>query len=139
MLVSGYVDYGTYNSDKVNSDYSTYSTMKTQAAEASDIRSDIKSDIKPDENKNVDGQTTDYSLSAGNKAPKYSDPADFSFDFRKEKRFNLEGATRDYEDINVSKAISEMKKDSVLDKYKFFVDTPNLGTDSDGTVRIIRR
>lgn len=139
MLVSGYVDYGTYNSDKVNSDYSTYSTMKTQAAEASDIRSDIKSDIKPDENKTIDGQTTDYSLAAGNKAPKYSDPTDFSFDFRKEKRFNLEGATRDYEDINVSKAISEMKKDSVLDKYKFFVDTPNLGTDSDGTVRIIRR
>lgn len=139
MLVSGYVDYGTYNSDKVNSDYSTYSTMKTQAAEASDIRSDIKPDIKPDENKTIDGQTTDYSLAAGNKAPKYSDPTDFSFDFRKEKRFNLEGATRDYEDINVSKAISEMKKDSVLDKYKFFVDTPNLGTDSDGTVRIIRR
>lgn len=139
MLVSGYVDYGTYNSDKVNSDYSTYSTMKTQAAEASDIRSDIKPDIKPDENKTIDGQTTDHSLAAGNKAPKYSDPTDFSFDFRKEKRFNLEGATRDYEDINVSKAISEMKKDSVLDKYKFFVDTPNLGTDSDGTVRIIRR
>lgn len=139
MLVSGYVDYGTYNSDKVNSDYSTYSTMKTQAAEASDIRSDIKPDIKPDENKTIDGQTTDYAFAAGNKAPKYSDPTDFSFDFRKEKRFNLEGATRDYEDINVSKAISEMKKDSVLDKYKFFVDTPNLGTDSDGTVRIIRR
>lgn len=139
MLVSGYVDYGTYNSDKVNSDYSTYSTMKTQAAKTSDIRSDIKPDIKPDENKTIDGQTTDYALATGNKAPKYSDPTDFSFDFRKEKRFNLEGATRDYEDINVSKAISEMKKDSVLDKYKFFVDTPNLGTDSDGTVRIIRR
>lgn len=135
MLVSGYADYGAYNSDKVNSDYSAYSTMKTQAAEASDIRSDIKSY----ENKTIDGQTTDYALAAGNKAPKYSDPTDFSFDFKKEKRFNLEGATRDYEDINVSKAISDMKKDSVLDKYKFFVDTPNLGTDSDGTVRIIMR
>jgi len=32
-----------------------------------------------------------------------------------------------------------MKKDTVLDKYKFFVDSPNLGTDKDGTVRIVRR
>lgn len=32
-----------------------------------------------------------------------------------------------------------MKKDTVLDKYKFFVDSPNLGTDKDDTVRIVRR
>ena len=51
----------------------------------------------------------------------------------------IEGATRDYEDINVGKALSDMKKDAVLDKYKFFVDSPNLGTDNDGTVRIVRR
>ena len=63
----------------------------------------------------------------------------FTFDFKKEKKFNLEGATRDYEDINVGKALSDMKKDAVLDKYKFFVDSPNLGTDNDGTVRIVRR
>ena len=32
-----------------------------------------------------------------------------------------------------------MKKDEVLEQYKFFVDSPNLGTDTDGTVRIVRR
>ena len=48
-------------------------------------------------------------------------------------------ATRDYEDINVSKALTDMKKDEVLEQYKFFVDSPNLGTDTDGTVRIVRR
>lgn len=53
--------------------------------------------------------------------------------------FNLEGATKDYEDINVSKALTDMKKDEVLEQYKFFVDSPNLGTDTDGTVRIVRR
>ena len=37
------------------------------------------------------------------------------------------------------KPLSDMKKDAVLDKYKFFVDSPNLGTDNDGTVRIVRR
>ena len=42
-------------------------------------------------------------------------------------------------DINVSKALTDMKKDEVLEQYKFFVDSPNLGTDTDGTVRIVRR
>ena len=41
--------------------------------------------------------------------------------------------------INIDKALYDMKKDTVLDKYKFFVDSPNLGTDKDGTVRIVRR
>ena len=27
----------------------------------------------------------------------------------------------------------------LIDKFKFFVDSPNLGTDKDGTVRIVRR
>lgn len=31
-----------------------------------------------------------------------------------------------------------MKKDEVLEQYKFFVDSPNLGTDTDGTVRICK-
>ena len=34
---------------------------------------------------------------------------------------------------------NESQQDTVLDKYKFFVDSPNLGTDKDGTVRIVRR
>ena len=82
---------------------------------------------------------SDSDVLSANQAPKHSDPADFTFDFKKEKKFNLEGATRDYEDINVSKALTDMKKDEVLEQYKFFVDSPNLGTDTDGTVRIVRR
>ena len=73
------------------------------------------------------------------KTPRHSDPKNFTFDFKKGNEFNLEGATRDYEDINVSKALTDMKKDEVLEQYKFFVDSPNLGTDTDGTVRIVRR
>ena len=73
------------------------------------------------------------------KTPRHSDPKNFTFDFKKGNEFNLEGATRDYEDINVSKALTDMKKDEVLEQYKFFVDSPNLGTDTDGTVWIVRR
>ena len=77
--------------------------------------------------------------SEADKTPRHSDPKNFTFDFKKGNEFNLEGATRDYEDINVSKALTDMKKDEVLEQYKFFVDSPNLGTDTDGTVRIVRR
>ena len=75
----------------------------------------------------------DEQVKEADKTPRHSDPKNFTFEF------NLEGATRDYEDINVSKALTDMKKDEVLEQYKFFVDSPNLGTDTDGTVRIVRR
>ena len=81
----------------------------------------------------------DEQVKEADKTPRHSDPKNFTFDFKKGNEFNLEGATRDYEDINVSKALTDMKKDEVLERYKFFVDSPNLGTDTDGTVRIVRR
>ena len=81
----------------------------------------------------------DEQVKEADKTPRHSDPKNFTFDFKKGNEFNLEGATRDYEDINVSKALTDMKKDEVLEQYKFFVDSPNLGTDTDGTVRIVRR
>ena len=37
------------------------------------------------------------------------------------------------------KAEWDFEADEVLEQYKFFVDSPNLGTDTDGTVRIVRR
>ena len=70
------------------------------------------------------------------KAPKVSNPNDFTFDFRKNNSYNLVGATSAVEDMDVEKAVSDMKKDVVLDQYKFFVGPANLGTDADGTVRL---
>ncbi len=70
------------------------------------------------------------------KAPKVSNPNDFTFDFRKNNPYNLVGATSPVEDIDVEKAVSDMKKEVVLDQYKFFVGDANLGTDADGTVRL---
>lgn len=70
------------------------------------------------------------------RAPKVSDPNDFTFDFRKNNTYNLVGATSAVEDMDVEKAVSDMKKDVVLNQYKFFVGNTNLGTDADGTVRL---
>lgn len=70
------------------------------------------------------------------KAPKVSNPEDFTFDFKKNNSYNLVGATSPVNDMDIEKAVSEMKKDVVLNQYKFFVGHTNLGTDADGTVRL---
>ena len=56
------------------------------------------------------------------------------FDFKKNNEFNLVGAQSKVEDVDVDKALSDMKKDSVLDQYKFFVKS-SLLSDADGSVR----
>lgn len=71
-----------------------------------------------------------------NPAPRTSEPSQFTFDFKKGNPFHLIAATSPVEDLDVEKALSEMKKDAVLEPYKYFVNPANLGTDEDGTVRI---
>lgn len=130
MLVSGYARYGTYDVSKVSTYNDSYNdTVSDMTGTAGTLQAD----------KELDANESQQGGLFTNQAPKHSEPADFIFDFRKDSRFNLEGATKDYEDINIDKALYDMKKDTVLDKYKFFVDSPNLGTDKDGTVRIVRR
>jgi len=61
------------------------------------------------------------------------------FDFKKNNEFNLVGAQSKAEDLDVDQALSDMKKDSVLDQYKFFVKS-SLVNDTDGSVKqIIKR
>lgn len=69
------------------------------------------------------------------RAARPADPAQVSFDFKK-KPFHLVAATNELEDLDVEKALSDMKKEGVLDQYKYFVNPSNMGADADGTVRI---
>lgn len=76
-----------------------------------------------------------------NKAAAYASPKEFTFDFGYANKFNLVAAQSSVEDVDIKKAVMDMKKDTVLNQYKFFVGTtaegtPNLGTDADGTVRL---
>ena len=159
MVISRYTSAGIYNINNTNTNNSNStnnvdiinnvdSTINNANANAADKDNNVYNSTSVSESDNTNVNSSDASVEDGkvsygkmsaSQAPKHSNPSDFTFDFRHEKRFNLEGATKDYEDINVGKALSDMKKDTVLDKYKFFVDTPNLGTDADGTVKIVRR
>ena len=60
------------------------------------------------------------------------------FDFKKNNEFNLVGAQSKAEDLDVDMALSNMKKDSVLDQYKFFVKS-SLVSDQDGSVRQVAK
>lgn len=76
-----------------------------------------------------------------NKAALYASPKEFTFDFGYANKFNLVAAQSSVEDVDIKKAVMDMKKDTVLNQYKFFVGTAsertaNLGTDADGTVRL---
>lgn len=73
-----------------------------------------------------------------NNAPRTSNAEDFTFDFKKNS-YQLVAARTDLEDIDVEKAMSDMKKDTILDQYKFFVKPANLATDEDGTVKLVNR
>ena len=72
------------------------------------------------------------------KAPKSGNLENFVFDFKKDNEYNLVGAKSKLEDLDVEQAISDMKKDSVLDQYKFFVKS-SLVNDEDGSVRQVVR
>lgn len=76
-----------------------------------------------------------------NKSAAHASPKEFTFDFGYANKFNLVAAQSSVEDVDIKKAVMDMKKDTVLNQYKFFVGTtsegtPNLGTDADGTVRL---
>lgn len=62
----------------------------------------------------------------------------FSFDFKRDNEYNLIGAKSEIEDLDVEKALSDMKKDSVLDQYKFFVKS-SLVSNEDGSVKQITK
>ncbi|MDO5402090.1 MAG: hypothetical protein Q4F11_01505 [Eubacteriales bacterium] len=84
--------------------------------------------------KNDTNQNTDTTQNGRAKA----DITDCTLELKKNNKYNLVAATSEAEDIDVSKALLDMKKDNVLDRYKFFVNHARLGTDSDGTVRLKR-
>lgn len=132
MKISSFNSYSTYDS-------SVNDSRVSQNVQAVNEKDNLDKELESTSSKASQATEDVDSKTESNNAPKHSNPADFTFDFKKDNRFNLEGATKDYEDINVNKALSDMKKDSVLEQYKFFVDSPNLGTDSDGTVRIVRK
>ena len=81
--------------------------------------------------------TADNEAAQTNNAPVKSNPNDFKYDFKKGNDLNIIQGTSKFKELeNTDKALAQMQQDSILDRYKYFVNPSNLGTDEDGTVRI---
>ena len=81
--------------------------------------------------------TADNEAGQTNNAPVKSNPNDFKYDFKKGNDLNIIQGTSKFKELeNTDKALAQMQQDSILDRYKYFVNPSNLGTDEDGTVRI---
>ena len=118
-------------------------SQASQTSQASQISQTSQISQKDEKNQSV--QINEASLQGNsqqgnesNKAPRTADPQDFVFDFKQNNQYNLVAAKSKVEDVDVEKALSDMKKDSVLDQYKFFVKS-SLVNNEDGTVRQVIR
>lgn len=98
---------------------------------------EVKADSTDAQAGAVSSNVTADSEQTLNKAPTKSNPESFMDDFRGRRELNIfEGTSRYNEMEHAEQALAEMKKDDILDRYKYFVNPSNLGTDADGTVRI---
>lgn len=63
---------------------------------------------------------------------------DISLTFNKQERFEYIGQERDVQALDMKKAISDMQKDQILQKYQYFVGSAKkpLNNTSDGTVMV---
>lgn len=63
---------------------------------------------------------------------------DFAFDFKNNKEFSMVGEDSDISSLDIPKNVYDMKKDDLLDQYRFFVGTDNNNavafSSEDGTV-----
>ncbi len=124
----------------MNSGYEYYNMNMQQARGIVSEPVNPVSPVNPVEQVNPVAQNApaDVVIDNENKAPRVSNPNNFEFDFKKSNDFNLVGANSKLEDLDVEQELSEMKKDSILDQYKFFVPS-TLGQDEDGLVRQVVR
>lgn len=70
-----------------------------------------------------------------NNAPRVTDPNSVSLTFNKGDDFSYIGKDSDISNLDMQKAISEMKQDSILQEYNYFVgNSANVFSSEDGTV-----
>ena len=90
---------------------------------------------------NNDVSNNDISEDSADKSSGYAEPKDgqvkspkiltdeqledFAFDFKNGKEFSMVGEDSDINSLDIPQNIYDMKKDDLLDKYRFFVGTDN--------------
>ncbi len=78
---------------------------------------------------------TSFDIQEVNTAPRATDPNSVSLTFNKGDDFSYIGSDSDINSLDMQKAISDMKQDSILQEYNYFVgNASNVFNSEDGTV-----
>ena len=98
-------------------------------------RVDINKPAIPVEEVKEPAQSPKIEIEEINKAPRSTDPNSVSLEFNKGNDYSYIGSTKDIENLDVAKAISDMQQDSILQEYNYFVGSgANVFSSEDGTV-----
>ncbi len=112
------IGFGFYESFK--SDYRVGNIPKAQVSDVTDVENTSNSTQGTD---NIEaGSTVDIST------PREFtpiNPEDISLTFNRGDDFSYIGSERDINDLDINKAISDMKQDSILQEYNYFVGNAN--------------
>ena len=76
-------------------------------------------------------------LAVAVQTPAQISPQDASLDLKGNGSFEFIGRDSDMQQLDINKAISDMKKDSILEQYQFFVGTQNVQYDQSDTDGIV--
>ncbi len=115
-------NYGGFN--YFQSDYRINNIPKAEPREA----------VKPVESV-TEAPKQSFDIQEINNAPRTTDPNSVSLTFNKGDDFSYIGSDSDIKILDMQKAISDMKQDSILQEYNYFVgNSANVFNSEDGTV-----
>lgn len=90
---------------------------------------------KPELSVNEAPKTQESDIQAVDNRPRSIDPNSVSLSFNKGDDFSYIGTDKDIAGLDMEKAISDMKQDSILQEYNYFVGgRENVFSSEDGTV-----
>jgi len=116
-----------------NLNYGSYRTMDIPKVKPEEIKPEVQQPQIVEEPKK---ELQDYSLTnvSSNKT-KPADLENISLTFNKEEDFGYIGKDASIKSLDMEKAISDMKKDGILEEYQYFVgSSKNLDFGADGIV-----
>ncbi len=109
-----------------NSLFANYRVPQIPVADVEKIQSNSANAVKNSQQTDIQSDVNDIDLSIEEKSPVRSQNADvreLSLTFNAGEDFGYIGQDSDLGNLDMQKAISDMKRDSILQQYQYFVGT----------------
>lgn len=112
-----------------------YKASEIPVITPSEIQKQSEQQTDAKQTKSEDVKSSSTGRAAEDTRSKVADLRNVSLTFNKEESFDYLGSESGLMNLDVQKAISDMRKDSILQEYQYFVGTsPSFMNTDDGTV-----